>query len=174
MPNLNIAIRCSLSAAVSYGVFVGMDWITDAGIPETVALLIPGIGFYLALDPATGRPSSLLRRVTMAIVVRGGWYLAYQSALAIEKPLYLAGAMSGAVGGAALFMALLTAYQRRAARDAVVLIAAGAAIGAMCLPAGFLFGATDDLHYLFLTFGPWQIGMGLIIARLMQDRSPAR
>jgi hypothetical protein len=154
-------------------VFVGMDWITDVGIPEAAALLIPAFAFYLALVPAIGRSNAPLRRVFMVLVVTGGWYAAYQSAIAIEKPLYLAGAISGAIGGAAMFIVLLAASQGRAVREAALLIAAGTAIGALCLPAGFLFGATDSLNYLFLTFGPWQIGMGLIVAQLMQDRSPA-
>jgi hypothetical protein len=163
-------LHCGLSAAASYGVFVEMDRLIAQGIPETVVVLIPGIVFFLALNKVIGRGVSLLAWFAMGIIITGGWYLAFEAAVLIEGPLYIAGVAGGAIGGTALFLSLLAHADWRTWRRAGLLIADGAAIGAVCLPAGFLFGMTDGLDYLFLTFAPWQIGMGLIIARLMQDQ----
>ncbi|MCD6074756.1 MAG: hypothetical protein K0Q70_1639 [Rhodospirillales bacterium] len=170
MPTSKIVFHCAISAAITYGVFIGIDQLATMGLPETVALLIPGIVFFLALDKAVGRKVPPIWWFVMGIVITGGWYLAFQTAVRVEQPLYIAGAAGGAIGGAAVFLALLVHPYWRTWRTGAWLIADGAAIGALCLPAGFLFGMTDGLDYLFLTFAPWQIGMGLIIARLMQDQ----
>ena len=160
---LRTVISCSLSAAISYGIFVGADGLDIAGIPDTIVILTPGLVFALALLGSIRRPLSLIWRIVIAVVIIAGWYAAYQSAIAIEASLYIAGGVAGAVGGAALFVVLLSHPQRRTASNAALLVAAGGAIGAICLPAGFLFGKPEDFHYLFLTFLPWQVGMGLLV-----------
>ena len=171
-PRLKIVFACFISAAISSSVFIWMDRLMVAEFLGTVALLIPGIAFYLALDGVIGRATSLAWRITMAIVIAAGWYLAFETATQIESPIYIAGAAGGAIGGVAMFVALLPHLERRTMRNAVLLVLNGAVIGAICVPAGFLFGAADNLHYLFLTFLPWQIGMGLIVAANPGQNAP--
>ena len=101
MPTVKTIICCSISAVVSYADFALADRL--AGVPEVVLVLIPGLAFYLALDRSVGRPVTLAWRIVMAIVVTAGWYLAYRYAERNSEPLYVAGAVAGAIGGAAMF-----------------------------------------------------------------------
>lgn len=161
MPTVKTIICCSISAVVSYADFALADRL--AGVPEVVLVLIPGLAFYLALDRSVGRPVTLAWRIVMAIVVTAGWYLAYRYAEKNSDPLYVAGVVAGAIGGAALFVLLLPHPARRTLANAALLTVAGAVIGAIALPAGFLFGEPKNLNYVILTFLPWQVGMGLIV-----------
>jgi hypothetical protein len=162
----------SLSAIISYGAFALGHLLVDVGIPETAVVLVPGLAFYLALHSAMERSMSAPWRIVMALMVVGGWYLAYQFAYqsikGIEPSLYFTGAVAGAIGGAAVFGALVPHPKTRTLSNAALLVGAGAAIGAIAFPAGFLFGEPKNYNFLFLTFLPWQIAMGSIVVLMSE------
>jgi hypothetical protein len=177
VPNSRALTFFSLSAAVSYGAFALGHLLFDVGIPETAVVLIPGFAFYLALHGSLEQPMSARWRMVMALMVVGGWYLAYrfayQSISEVEPSLYFAGAVAGAIGGAAVFGALVPHPKTRAFANAALLVIAGAAIGAITLPAGFLFGKPANTTFLFLLFLPWQVGMGSIVVLMSESGARA-
>lgn len=167
---------CTASSLITYGaVEWGHQFANITGIPNLVIFYgAPGIALFLALHFSTGRPTSLGWQVLGCLAVVLGWYLAERTGekfdVVMSGPLslYAAGACSGAIGSTSLAVAMFPRQLVRAPTSLVSLIVLGAAIGMIGLPAGFLFGldAGKDGDYLFLLFIPWQLAMGVWIARV--------
>lgn len=183
IPDVPTAKRITLifgvTALLSY---VDLMWGKDLALPvlphiyvERLTSVIPGLFFGLGLAIYLG----VMRRIGPLIFAVAfsttGWYAAYTIAERIvvgdslygKGELYVAGAVSGLVGGLGVGLAVLLVSKEVFTKGRVIILAAcGSVLGAMALPIGFLFH--DGGTFLLLTFLIWQLGIGYALFALGQ------
>ena len=166
------------SAALCAMVFPWLASVFHGELANLITTILPGVIFSVALWLAFPRRMSIPVFAVSLVVVTTGWYAAYMTAQnicdVVLGGLYGAGAVAGAIGGLSVGLAAWSQPNNRGLRPMTVAVAAGSLLGAIALPAGFLFEEpSQQAHdFIILTFLIWQPGVGFAVLAAGRRNSP--
>lgn len=163
------ALILAASVAGSSAVFPWLVTALHNHLSDIITVLFPGPIFAVALWLLFPRRLSRSGLAVAVVIVTTGWYGAYRIGGDVYDAisptllgLAVAGALAGAIGGLAVGLAALSQPANRGPRPFLAVVLAGALLGTLALPAGFLFQAPTEhgFNFIFLTFAIWQPGVG--------------